>query len=107
MISVKVEFWLWMGEELDKDFHSPSDMRSTMDMNAQGGTTIMGLFAHLADRNGPIGEKIYNRGKRDFYPNLVVTLNDRVISPNEIHKRILEDGDKVTVLPMYMGGRLI
>ncbi len=107
MISVKVEFWLWMGEGLGKDFHSPSDMRSTLDMSAQDGTTIMGLFAHLADRYRPIGEKIYNREKRDFYPNLVVSINERVVSPNEIDKRILEDGDKVTVLPMYMGGRSI
>jgi len=30
--------------------------------------------------------------------------NDRVISPHIVHEQVLKDGDKIKVLPVYMGG---
>lgn len=104
VINLRVEFWLWMGRELGENFHSPSDMRSTLEIKMEDGTRIRELFTQLSESSRPIGEKIFNSEKKDFYPYLVVTLNDRVLSPLEAPDRILREGDKVTVLPMYMGG---
>jgi len=93
-----------MGEELTEDFLSPSEMRSALEISVDDGTTIDELFTRLADRYRPVGEKIYDKGKRVFHPHLVLTINNRVASPSNLVDRVLKDGNKVTVLPMYMGG---
>jgi len=104
MISVTVEFWLWMGKELSEEFLSPSEMRSVLKRSVEDGTTIGELFTQLANRYHPIGDKIFDSEKRVFYQHLVVTMNNRVTSPSDLCERVLKDDDKVTVLPMYMGG---
>ena len=45
-----------------------------------------------------------DREKSRFYPSVVVTFNDRVTGLKELHEKILKDGDKVKVVPMYVGG---
>ena len=106
MIRIQVELWLGLGKELGGDFQSPSEMRSIIEIDVEDGMTVKKLFSHLADRYPPIGEKIFNRGNESFYPNLnvIVTFNDRVISPHNVEDRILKDGDKIMVLPLYAGG---
>lgn len=104
MIRVKLEIWLRLGKELGKDSHKLSDMRSVLEKEIGDGITIRNFLNQLAENYQPIREKIFERGKSSFYPDVVVTLNDRVISPCELYDRILEDGDKITVLPMFAGG---
>ncbi|MBI5967729.1 MAG: MoaD/ThiS family protein [Deltaproteobacteria bacterium] len=103
---ILIELWMWLGEELGQDFQSPTSMRSAREMDVEEGTTVIQLFDRLAARYPPIGEKIFNRGKKSFYPNLSVigTRNGQVISPFNIENTILKDGDKITVLPLYAGG---
>lgn len=104
MIKVKVELWMWMGKELEEDFHSPSDMRSVLEVNIEDGITARELFADLAERYKAIGEKIFDKEKGGFTQNVVVTLNDRVITPNTLYERALTNGDKLLILPIYSGG---
>jgi sulfur carrier protein ThiS len=47
---------------------------------------------------------VFDREKSRFYPSVVVTFNDRVTGLKELHEKILIDGDKVKVVPMYVGG---
>jgi len=58
----------------------------------------------LSGQYPPIGQKIFSRETDQFYPNVVVTVNDRVIGLNELYERILLEGDKIKVVPMYVGG---
>ena len=99
-----IELWLWMGEEIGKDFQSASEMRSIREEKVKKGTTIRHLLDQLAKRYPPIAEKIFNLNDKKIFPHVVVTYNDRVISPYIVHDQVLGDGDKITILPMYMGG---
>ena len=104
MVRVKLEIWMRLGKELGKDFDALSEMCSIREEEVKDGVTVRDFFNDLANRYEPIREKILGRGRNSFYPDVVVTLNDRVISPSALFDRVLEDGDKITVLPMFAGG---
>jgi len=103
---IQVELWLWLNKELGGDFQSPSDMRSVTEMDVENGTTVKNLFDRLADRYPVIGQKVFNRQNGKFFPNLsvILTSKDEVITPYSGEGSVLRDGDKVKVLPIYVGG---
>lgn len=104
MNRVTVEIWLWLGKELGGDFASPSEMRSIREERVEEGTTIRQLLDNLADRYPPIAQNIFDAKAKKLLPHIVVNYNDRVISPHIVHDQLLKDGDKVTILPVYVGG---
>ena len=104
MNRVTIEIWMWLGRELGEDFEPISEMRSKKEENVEEGTTIRQLLDRLARHYSPVAQKIFDINEKRVYPYVVVNYNDRVISPYEVHDRILKDGDKIIVLPMYMGG---
>jgi len=104
MIRIRLELWLRMGKDLGKDFQRLSDTCYVLEEEIGDGVTVRNFFNHLAEKDQPIREKIFESGKNIFYPDVVVTLNDRIIDPDELYERILKDGDKITVLPIFMGG---
>jgi molybdopterin converting factor small subunit len=104
MARVKLEIWMRLGKELGKDFDVLSEMRFIREEEVKNGITVRDFFEDLADRYKPIREKISRKGRSSFYPDVVATLNDRVITPSELFDRVLKDGDKITVLPMFAGG---
>ena len=104
IMKVKVELWLWLGKELNEDFRSLSDMRSELEIKLEEDTTIGKLFDQLAERYPIIEGKVFNRGKQIFYENIVLTFNEKVISPYKVYETILKEGDKIIVLPVYTGG---
>jgi molybdopterin converting factor small subunit len=104
MARVKLEIWMRLGKELGKDFDALSEMCSIREEEVKDGITVRDFFNDLANRYEPVRKKILGRGRSSFYPDVVVTLNDRVISPSELFNRVLKDGDKITVLPMFAGG---
>ena len=103
---IKVELWMWLGKELGADFQSPSEMRSLTEMQVGEGITVPELFDQLAARYPVIGQKVFNRENRKFYPNLSVILSskDERIQPQNGENSLLKDGDKIKVLPIYVGG---
>lgn len=104
MCWVKIELWMWLGNELKGDFEFRSEMRSLREEDVEEGTTIRQLLQHLAKRYPPIAKNIFNLKENRLYDHIVINYNNKVISPHIVHDQVLKDGDKVTVLPMYMGG---
>jgi len=79
-------------------------MRSIREEHVEEGTTIRQLLDILASHYPPIARTIFDTKAKRLLPHVVVNYNDRVISPHVVHNQVLKDGDKITVLPMYMGG---
>lgn len=104
MNHVTIEIWMWIGNDLGKDFESLSEMRSRKKESVEETITIRQFLDSLARRYPPIAREIFNIQEGNLYSNIVVIHNDKVISPYIVHERILEDGDKITILPMYAGG---
>lgn len=104
MNRVTIEIWLWLGKELGSDFESPSEMRSIREESVEEGTTIKQVLDNLAGRYPPIAKSIFDTKGKRFLPHIVVNYNDRVISPHIVHEQVLHDGDRITILPVYVGG---
>lgn len=105
MNRVMIEIWLWLGKELGGDFASPSEMRSMREESVEEGTTIRQLLDNLAGRYPPIAQCVFDTKTKRLLPHIVVNYNDRVISPHIVHDQVLKNGDKVTILPIYAGGK--
>lgn len=104
MGKVTVELWLWMGEELKGDFERLSEMRSKREEPVEEGMTIRTLLESLAKRHPAIARVVFDLRWKKIYPHVVINYNDRVINPHIVHDQALKDGDKITILPMYVGG---
>ncbi len=104
MNQVTIEIWLWLGKELAGDFESPTEMRSIKKEPVAAGVTIRQLLGHLAKCYPPIARHIFDIALKKLSPNVVVIYNDQVISPHIVHQQVLQDGDKIKILPIYTGG---
>ena len=104
MNQVTIELWLWLGDELKGEFESPPKMRSIRVERTEEGTTIRQLLQDLARHYPPIAKTVYDMETDMLYSHVVLNDNNRIISPYEVYDRILKDGDKITVLPMFFGG---
>ena len=104
MIRVTIELWLWLGKDLGGDFASPSEMRSIREEAVEEGATIRQLLDTLACRYPLIARTVFDTNTKKIFPHILVNYNERVISPHIVNDQILNDGDKITVLPVYEGG---
>lgn len=104
MIKVKLEIWMPLGRSLGKDFQTLSEMHSIWEREIEDGVTVGKFFNKLAENYQPIREKIFERARSRFYPDAVVTLNNQIINPHELHERVLKEGDNVTVFSILQGG---
>jgi sulfur carrier protein ThiS len=101
---VIIELWLGLNKEFERDFVPLSELRCIRVEEVEEGTTIHQLLHLLAKRNLSCARKIFDLEAKSLYSHLVVNYNDRVISRYEVYDKIIEDGDKITILPIYAGG---
>ncbi|MDH4265722.1 MAG: MoaD/ThiS family protein [Deltaproteobacteria bacterium] len=103
---VRVELWMWLGDELGSDFQPLSEMRSGKEMDVEEGLTVIQLFDRLAAQHPFIAEKVFDRKSQKFFPNLsvIVTEDGKVVSPFILEVSVIKEGYKITVLPFYAGG---
>jgi molybdopterin converting factor small subunit len=105
-LRIRVELWMWLGNDPGGGFQALSEMRSFREMDVEEGLTVIQILDGLAAQCPVIGEKIIDRKNRNLLPNLnvVVTDNGLMVSPFEVDKTPLKDGYKITILPLYVGG---
>jgi molybdopterin converting factor small subunit len=102
MVQVKVEFWMWSGsgKDLGPDFESPTDPRAALNLCVADGTTVRALFEDL-ERYPMIKQEIFDC---NFHADINLALNSLVMGHDELYDRVLTDGDRISVFPMYVGG---
>ncbi len=103
---VKIELWMWLGNEPGGGFQTLSEMRSFREMEVEEGLTLIQLVDRLAAQSPLIEEKVFDRKSRKLLPHLsvVVTHDGLAVSPFDIESSEMKDGYKITVLPLYVGG---
>jgi hypothetical protein len=103
---IRIELWMWLGNDPGGGFQALSEMRSFKEMDVEEGFTFIQLLDRLAAQSPVIEEKIFDRKKRKLFPNLslVVTHEGLVVSSFDMEKTQLKDGYKLTILPLYVGG---
>ena len=100
----KVNVVFWMGKDLGEDFKPLSAIRSLLEVDAEKGSTVRTLFGKLAEQYDQIGKKVFCKETQSFYLDIVVVFNDRLIKMDELYNVVLQEGDNITILQMYMGG---
>ena len=103
---IRIELWMWLGNDPGDGFQALSEMRSFREMDLEEGLTVIQLLDRLAAQSPVIEEKIFDRKNRKLPPNLsvVVTHDGLAVSPLDLEKSEMKDGYKITVLPLYVGG---
>jgi len=103
---IRIELWMWLGENPGGGFQALSEMRSFREMDVEEGLTVIQLLDRLAAQSSVIEGKIFDRKNRKLLPNLsvVVTHDGLAVSPFDLEKTQIEDGYKITILPLYVGG---
>ncbi len=102
MVRVRAEFWMWLGKELEKDFESPTDVRANIAIEVEEGTTVRQFMDQLAERYPIIKEKVFPNHQLGKY--VLATLNHLGFDREELYEKVIQEGDVVTVLPIYVGG---
>ena len=102
MVRVKVEFWTrsGSGQAWGPDFESQAGKHAILNLSVPDGTTVRALFEDL-ERYPMVKKDIFDR---NFRPEINLALNSLVVGHDELYDRVLTDGDRITVLPMYVGG---
>ena len=102
MVRVKVEFWTQSrsGKDWGPDFQLQAGKPVTLDLCIADGTTVRALFEDL-ERYPRVKAEVFDR---NFRPEINLALNSLVMGHDELYDRVLTDGDRITVLPVYMGG---
>lgn len=97
---------MWLGNDPGGGFQALSEMRSFREVNVEERLTFIQLLGRLAAESPVIEEKIFDRKNRKLLPNLsvVVTHDGLAVSPFDVEKTPLNDGYKITILPLYVGG---
>ena len=103
---IRIELWMWLGNDPGGGFQALSEMRSFKEMDVEEGLTVLQLFDRLAARHPLVAEKIFDRKTQNFLPNLsvIMTKDGLVVSPFDMEKTIIKGGYKITILPLYVGG---
>ena len=101
---ITVEIWLWLGEELSPGFESPTKMRSVGQEKVENGTSIGDLLEKLAREYPAIEQRIFDIKERRLRNTVFLTYNNRVINPHTVLDQVLQDDDKITIIPAYIGG---
>lgn len=104
MNRVTIELWLGLGKELKGDFEPLSEVRSRREEEVEAGTTLGQLLDHLARSSISFARNVFDREAKSLRSHLVVNYNGRILSPYQVDNQILENGDKLIILPMYAGG---
>ena len=104
MNRVRIELWLWLQQELQTDFKSPSEMRSAREEVVEEGTSIGQLLNGLAIRYPALARLVYDPEEGTLRPDVVLTYNERVIGPRAVYGQVLRDRDTITIMPVYSGG---
>ena len=102
MVHVKIEFWIQSGsgKEWGPDFEALADRQPTLSLGVADGTTVQSLFEDLG-RYPIIRRHVFS--DHAFHPDIAMTLNLQVMGFDELYGRVLAEGDKLSVLPMYAG----
>jgi molybdopterin converting factor small subunit len=98
---VTLDVWMGIGGEAGS---GRRPLRSKMEAEATEGTTGREFMALMARRNPDLGERVFDAEGGHFRPNILVVLNDRVVTAAQACAAILKDGDTIAVFPLDAGG---
>jgi len=100
MIQIKLRVPSWIAGQLE----AQSSDQCKLDKEVEEGTTINELLAEMSVTYPGFRETVYNPDAGLVTEQIVVALNNRLLTFQEISRMHLSDGDSIDLLPLYYGG---
>jgi len=85
-------------------FASGEQTTFLLELEAPAGASLRVLLARLAGRYPGFDEAIYDPQRDVLREAVVITHNDRLVSPAAALDLVLQDGDTIALIPAYTGG---
>ncbi|MGQ9858833.1 MAG: MoaD/ThiS family protein [Thermodesulfobacteriota bacterium] len=104
LIRVEIELWLGLEEDLGGVFQRISPVRSRAVFQLASGTSVGELFSSVAREIPLVCQRVFNAETRKFSPEVVVIKNDAVASGSTLSEEKLSHGDRILIVPVYLGG---
>jgi molybdopterin synthase sulfur carrier subunit len=98
-VRLKVVSWL------SRTFTSFESSSREWDEEVEAGTTVRDLFDRLAAENPDFARHVFDRSTRQLMGHVNVIFNDRILELVNGLDTEINDGDTLTLLPAYAGGR--
>jgi molybdopterin converting factor small subunit len=102
--AMRVTLDVWMGIDGEEGSQGRPPLRSKMEAETEEGITGGEFMAIMATRRPVLGQRVFDTESGHFRPNILVVLNDRVITAAQAREVVLEDGDTIAVFPLDAGG---
>ena len=100
MNTVELTLPSWVAASLD----SNAEEWLTVKQDVEPGTTVGKLLDGIAAVNQDFRETVYSPAVGLAYEQINVLLNETLLTHQEIVQTILNNGDKLLLLPVYFGG---
>ena len=101
-IRVRVEVLSWV----NKLVGGPGTGEVTLTEEVPGGVTVRGVLRGVTDRYPELSGALWDpKSSREIGDNVEVMVNNAVLGVSHDLDSELTDGDRVTLLGQYMGGR--
>ena len=100
MGKVQLKIPSWVGIILDEN----SSTWLNVDREIEEGATIYSLLADLAFSYPDFRKTVFNPDVGKVSDQVNVVLNDSLLQLSDVTEIKLNDGDSITILPMYTGG---
>ena len=101
-LRVRVEVLSWVNQYVG----GPGTGEIALIEEVKAGTTVRALLHQVTDRHPALGRALWDAGSsREIGDNIEVMVNNAVLGVSHDLDSELSDGDRVTLLGQYMGGR--
>ena len=101
-VRVRVEVLSWV----NKYVGGPGTGEIVLTEEAKPGATVRSLLRQVSDRHPELGKALWDAGSsREIGDNIEVMVNNAVLGVSHDLDSELTDGDRITLLGQYMGGR--
>jgi len=99
-MNVKLKVSSWLCSSLNIELTNSQETS----VSVPEGETILGIVSHLANTDHILWKSIFDEKNHIIQPNVIVSLNGRIVNPYNRSEATLKEGDELMFLPVIDGG---
>ena len=99
-MKVKLKVDRWLRQSLNSELTSSKEIF----ISAPEGASVWDIASNLAKEDPVLWKNLFDEKTRMVQPDVLVTLNNRLINPSDRSEATLKEGDELTFLAMVDGG---
>ncbi len=101
MINIKLVFYGYISEQIGL---GKKEINSTLDLQFEDGSSVQDVIIYISEAYPGFREIGLKKGTSDLSWNMAILLNGSICSRDSFCSTILNDDDKLVLIPVYAGG---